>query len=86
MVHHITPSSEICEVCNKPFNMFWYNREQTSGQRETGWGLSVELGNVEFKETFHTTFFVHGTCLEKVTGRRPKGLRELNEERKKEKA
>jgi hypothetical protein len=37
-VHHVTKTDEVCKICGKPFDFFWFNEKETNGQSETMWG------------------------------------------------
>jgi hypothetical protein len=85
MIHHTTEMKEFCGVCNAPFLMLWEDATEQRGKSETQWSISLELGNVEFKEMFRTSIIAHSECLTKFTGHKPKSLHQLNEERRKSK-
>jgi hypothetical protein len=63
-VHHTTETKETCISCGKPFLMYWYDAEETSGRSETMHGFSGKQK--------------HANCIERETGRPPLSLRDVN--------
>ena len=49
-IHHTTEMKDHCTVCNRPFIMNWYDKEEKNGHSETKWRNDICTQCIEKKD------------------------------------